>query len=407
MTSSSRLLGLAFLLLVSSDTLQAGEKFPLQPTPPGTARRSSPSSAPAVGRKVPLEPPHDSRSFEAFLNRCQRERIPFKLSLKQFGQECARAQQAGRLPNELRCLKGFTWFFGFAIDAKNKDIILLGLKDPGRPPIDIDCLVTALRTAYEGKFPACSLEKHPDPQYQESIIRGIPWGTRWAEIMIEADYDMKKISQGQVSPGISGLNSWFDLWNKATRRLREQGYTGQIQQANRWCFTRPKKDIQRTLTLLDNEVVLLYRNPVMLETEQEIEGKYGAGVIAKEAEEFALGFTRELNLLGKKYKSIGELLALYRLQDLMVHLKLFTRGAPPPQAEYWLTAYKHPYAGPAKAVPTLSRTAQYTLSPDGNPILYTLNVAGGVRMNLNLDPKSFKSEQAPASLKQRILGGRE
>ena len=38
-----------------------------------------------------------------------------------------------------------------------------------------------------------------------------PWQSRWAEIMIAADYDMKRVWQGQVDTHINDLKSGVDL----------------------------------------------------------------------------------------------------------------------------------------------------------------------------------------------------
>jgi hypothetical protein len=350
--------------------------------------------------KVPLEPPWDAASFERFLDRCRRDHTPYRLSLRQLAEDCVRAERSGKLPEELRYLRGFTWFFGYLIDRDKGDVYLLGLKDSQRPPIDIDCLVTALRATYENKTPSCSLDPHPDPKYQKSVVLGVPWETRWAEIMIEADYDMKKICQGREDPHIPEIVSWFDLWTR--QQLLKPG--GEGQELNRWWFNRPRKDVARTLLLdKDGDFVLLYRNPVVVMTEQNIDGKFGTGTVAREADQFATAFTRNLPQLGKRYKSIGELLALYRLLDLAVHLKQ-VGDVYPPVKDYWLTGYRYPYAGPAKEVPTLTRQVSNVVGPDGRSHQFT--ISGGVRMPLDLDRGTFKRDPSARALKDRLLGDR-
>jgi hypothetical protein len=341
--------------------------------------------------------PWDGPSFESFIARCRHDHIPYRLSLRQLAQECQDAERGGRgLPADLRYLKGFTWFFGYLIDRKGGDIYLLGYKDPERPPIDIDCLVTAIRAVYEGKTPSCSLEAHPDPKYQKSIVLGVPWQTRWAEIMIEADYDMKKVCGGYEDPRIPEIVSWFDL------SLREmQRNPNAPDQGNRWWFNRPKKDVARTLLLdKDGDFVILYRNPVVVMTEQKVDGKFGTGTIAKEAEQFSTTFTRNLPQLGKRFKSIGELLALYRLLDLVVHLKE-VGDVYPPVKDYWLTGYRSPYAGPPKEVPTLSRQVSGIQATDGKS--YSFGIRGGVRMPLDLDRQSIRRDDSATDLKTRLL----
>src|SRR5262249_45000005 len=135
------------------------------------------------------------------------------------------------------------------IDRPRGDVILLGIKDPSRLRINVDCLVTALRAAYTGRTPVCSLDPHPNPLLQQAVIAGIPWKGRFPEIMIEADYVMKAITQGICDPQISGLRSWLDLMTQA----QGENPTPRFQQVNRWWFNRPKKDVSRTV-ILDGDI---------------------------------------------------------------------------------------------------------------------------------------------------------
>src|SRR5262245_55009540 len=49
--------------------------------------------------RVPQKQPVGVRSFVQFVDDARRARLPYKLSLKEFAQECARAQlQTGRIP---------------------------------------------------------------------------------------------------------------------------------------------------------------------------------------------------------------------------------------------------------------------------------------------------------------------
>src|SRR5436190_22878694 len=119
-------------------------------------------------RPVMLEQPWDVKSFERFLDGCRRDKRPYKLSLRALAKDCYEAERAtGKIPTALRRLRGFTWFFGFVLDRENDDVFLLGLHDPQRPPIELDCLVTAVQAAYSGQAPYCSLDPHPKPEFQK------------------------------------------------------------------------------------------------------------------------------------------------------------------------------------------------------------------------------------------------
>jgi hypothetical protein len=359
----------------------------------------------------PLRPPSNRAEFERFLARARREHRPLRLSLAQLARACRAALRHSReLPSELRHLKGFTWFFGYVIERDQqgvRDIHLLGLRDPSRPPIDIDCLATALRSAYLNRPPYCSLDPHPDERFQKSVVLGVPWNTRWAWVMIEADYNMKMICQGQVDPRIPGLNSWASLL--ARRVLTRPGTLKPMQ--NRWWFDR--QEVPRTLILDDSgDLALLYANPVLVHTElnrnrpqltRGPDGKtrglsakkdgFGTGATSEDAARFARSFSSHLPQLGRKYPWIGELLGLYRLLDLAVHLR--AARALPPDPEYWLRDYKGPYRGPARVKPTLRRTIAAGR--------WRIPIWGGVKMPLDLDQHHFRKDASAGDLKQRVL----
>jgi hypothetical protein len=346
---------------------------------------------------MPPEPPANSKSLKGFIDQCERQGIPYKLSLKQLAQECRRAQEAGTIPEHLRYLRGFTWFFGYVIDREHGDIWLLGIQDPTRPPIDLDCLATAVKAAYARQAPACSLDPHSNPQLQKSVVRGVPWTTRWAEIMIAADYTMKKVGQGRLNPHIPGLTSWFEM---NLRNLRKRT-GGSRSQTNRWWFKY--EDRPRTL-ILDGtgDLVMLYQNPVILGTEKQVGGKFGTRTIAPEAHKFARDFTRHMIRIGQHYTSVGELLALFRLLDLMNHLCQVGKVGPR-EGRFWAVDYKHPYAGPPAALPTLTRSKQLKWTRGRTRYSGWSKVAGGVLMNLGLDGRQAKKE-ANRDLKKWILG---
>src|SRR5262249_37572199 len=128
-------------------------------------------------------------------------------------------KEGGCLTAELRFLRGFTWFVGYLVNDVDDDVILLGLKDPSRPPLDIDCLVTAIKSAYSGSVPYCSLEDHPDPAYKKCVVEGVPWNTRWAETMIFADDDMGKTLSGALDPHIPGFKIWRRHFHEIVTKL--------------------------------------------------------------------------------------------------------------------------------------------------------------------------------------------
>jgi hypothetical protein len=228
-------------------------------------------------------------------------------------------------------------------------------------------------------------------------------------VMIIADYTMKKIAQGFL-PGL-GVASYLD--RKAAALFSPQAPQGEQpqehpQQApqqprqaprneiNRFWFTRsPKDTAPRSVILAEDEdshaadLVLLFRNPVVVLTEQQVNGKFGTGAIGAEAEEFAGDFTKNMGPLSRKYGSIGALLSLYSLLDVMLHLRVVGK-MDPPEMGFWLHKLKTKSKGPPASVPSLWR---YAWSAQDNT-LRELYVTGGVRMPLSLEQKAVKIELA-------------
>src|SRR5262249_4972807 len=107
-------------------------------------------------------PPTTAAGFRELVAKCSRDHVEYRLSLGRLARELEDSERRGSIPDELRALRGFNWFIGFAIVEDGdlgRDVLLLGMHDPSRSPMDVDCLATAIRVVAEGKdIPACSLE---------------------------------------------------------------------------------------------------------------------------------------------------------------------------------------------------------------------------------------------------------
>jgi hypothetical protein len=366
-----------------------------------TAAIAGTSTAQTISRRpIPWQAaPTDIKSLEKFLLQCQLDGKPFKLSLKLLAEEWIEGNRVGRIPKAVETLRGFTWFFGFLVDRERDDVYLLGLVDTARPPIDFDCLVTALRAVHSGEAPFCSLDRHTDPKLQKTVIGGVDWKTRWAEIMVEADYDMKKMAIGEINTHVRGLTSWFD------RKIdfAFQGGDPMAPQVNRWWFSR--NDVPRTL-IIDSpkgqppDLVLLLENPVVVLTEEEVDGKYGTGAVTKEAKDFANSMTKNLSAVGQSNRPIAQLLSLYRLLDLAVHLHV-VGGVSPPKSDFWFTSYSGSFNGPPKSFPTVRRT-RLVYDQERSRVI-EIQAMGGVQMLLNLSTKQYPRVRSDDSLKSRML----
>lgn len=172
------------------------------------------------------------------------------------------AMQSGEMAKQAESLCGLTRVSGYVIDAKSKDIVVVGKVDPTLPPLNLDDFTVALRNAWHmytqtrGRVryysdPGCSID--PDPrvlgqlreltsspldftnsdevkartaqwreigrQPQKVRVMGVPFDSNFAKVMVDADYYMKRLVNGSVSLGIDGFRSLTDLH---ITRIREE-----------------------------------------------------------------------------------------------------------------------------------------------------------------------------------------
>jgi len=168
------------------------------------------------------------------------------------------AKEAVKIPlrKEVENLAGIGWLEGFVIDPDNHDVILIGKSTTNWPTLHIDDLVVNIRNVWNREsYPYCSLDPQPENILkinniasrggivnsvdqmneffnqikkalgpQKIVVGGVPRNSRHAHVMINADYHMKKLSQGLIN--LKGIHSYIDIMlADAKKRIEE---TGQI-----------------------------------------------------------------------------------------------------------------------------------------------------------------------------------
>ena len=154
------------------------------------------------------------------------------------------------LSDEIRNLCGIGYLEGFIVDESgDKDIILVGCQSKERPSLYLDDLIVNMRNVgLSEQFPYRSLDPRSEDILalnklfnlertlksqeekdafftklvstvgpQQVVVGGVPRNSRHAHVMIDADYHMKKVSQGHVEvPGVtSSLDRSLDEAKKA------------------------------------------------------------------------------------------------------------------------------------------------------------------------------------------------
>jgi hypothetical protein len=153
---------------------------------------------------------------------------------------------------------GLTRIDAFIVDEKNQDCLLVGEVDRRFPELHLEDCVTALRNVWLSPVdPACSIDPHQEDlagfmgiveesgratspeQIQRLLNRmmevgrrprhvsvfGVPFQSRFAQGLVEADYHMKKVASG-IIPHPAGLKSF-----------REIAFSWMVAQAKQSCGT--------------------------------------------------------------------------------------------------------------------------------------------------------------------------
>jgi len=251
------------------------------------------------------------------------------------------------------------------IDEANKDIVLYGANRPSRPAIQFDDLCVCVgnvwnpeRTRYVGgqfPYPFCSLDPLPGAMAavdevlldrgnwnlrelanrriliqkltdalgpQQVRIGGISWHVRLAHVMIDADYHMKKVSQGHVVvPGVRSVSR-----QSIDGQRRSSGIGGSLRKIlgsrahrngasmSRFWFHLDKK---HPIFLVADGIVSVNKCAMIILTERQISAADGTlqdgGGDDPDAEAFATELSDQLRLGQTGVREYEDLENLYRL----------------------------------------------------------------------------------------------
>jgi hypothetical protein len=159
------------------------------------------------------------------------------------------------IPDDIRYLAGLQRVQYIFIDPENRDIVLAGPAEgwkvdnlgnvvgvtTGRPVMQLDDLVVALRSADEARNGGISCSIDPTPEgmqrlqqylrtkstignpsqtlrdYEQSLgpqqisVTGVPAASRFASVLVAADYRMKRLAMKMDEPPVRGLPSYLDM----------------------------------------------------------------------------------------------------------------------------------------------------------------------------------------------------
>lgn len=327
-------------------------------------------------------------------------------------------------------LCGITRLSGFLVDKKNHDIILFGDVDPTLPPLRFDDLVIAMRNAnfaYVRKVgrvryytpPGCSIDPNPavirqmqtvsdklsgtrtpeerkqfldqwreiGQQPQNVRVMGVPFDSRFAKVMVDADFYMKRLANGTVRLDIDGFRSMTEMSLEGAQKALDSGQSVETGQTlNRFWFCPGDTTFSD-----DDGVVLLRSCPVKLLTEQEYlttTGMKGYGRPDPMARRFAEDFTAKYGQICEARPIYKELAGLFRLFAIA---KLFKEENAAAEAgfnqNYLLDQYPAKDVGVFRAVKGITDVQEISSEKDteggGKYTAYLWHMSfGGVSMDI-------------------------
>ncbi|MBM3298956.1 MAG: DUF4384 domain-containing protein, partial [Deltaproteobacteria bacterium] len=362
------------------------------------------------------------------------------LSLRVLQDKLRECRQPDKCPDELLRLGGMTRVLGYVVDEANQDLILVGQVDQSMPQLHLGDFVVAMRNTWNGSEPpGCSID--PDPEvvnelqgitsgenvnpasqkFKESVkkwkevcsrpqktrIMGVDPDTRFAHVMIDADYYMKRLVNGSVDLEIDGFKSLSHMTlDLAGRQIEENGAISiPAFVFNRFWFSPGEYSFVEDGTsawIRDGGVILLTEEEFLTKSGQIV----GSGKPNHLAEKFTEAFSKSYPEIAKKKPIYSELESLFRFVALarVMNLKRAAEASGV-QLDYLLSEYPVNAVPVSETLPGLSNVNELKHRKRNMEYYFCLKNCGGVSMDIPMNDKVFvpaKQEVSSAIAKDVI-----
>ncbi len=356
---------------------------------------------------------------------------------------------------DLLQLGGMNRVLGVLIDREPRDVVLIGLREPLRPPLQTDDLAVALRHAwlkyavrdgdhYVYSHPGCSIDPVPDviraldaighelsiaaPSAQKGLLArwhdvcqtpqavrvlGVPADTHFAQVMVQADYDLKRLADGTDSPQGDWLLSVSERSMRRSRLAFETSATVAEAPAsglNRFWFS-PEGPLYDAA----EGIVLFRRCGLRLLTEWMHAGASGEVAPSGRDDPLARVFARDVTVL---YGSLAaarpvfaELQGLFELEAVAQVLKHVSGEAVADGLRYLLEEHRVAAVPVPRELPGRSAVSEWSgeraTFRGRNQIQITVPSCGGVDMDMDVAGSLAPSaDPRLARLRREILESR-
>lgn len=342
---------------------------------------------------------------------------------------------------QARSLCGITRVLGYLEDPSTKDVIFVGEVAPSLPALHADDLAVALRNAWRvyaktsGRVryyaaPGCSIDPDPrvlrqlqqvqaersiseDPdslkqftdewtavgrQPQKVRVMGVPFDSRFARVMVDADYYMKRLVNGSVELGIDGFESVSGMSARTAKEAIASGKWDSVpkQSMNRFWFSPGEStyDVVDGVTMLRNCTVRLLTEEEFLTSHNQVAG---TGRSSPHAAAFARGFTARYDAIAAARPIYRELEGLFRFAAIARLMK--DAGEKCAGLDYLLKSHKVAVVPVSRAVNGLTsvREVSHTSETDRGTVTARMwfTSCGGVSMDVR--PKRVSQPAKPMS----------
>ncbi len=303
-----------------------------------------------------------------------------------------RLSDSGRGNSELIELGGITDLAGMVYDDKNKDLIIVGQINKGKPPITLDDLVVSMRAVFiYKKTPTVSIDKTPETitsKKQTVNYEGGIENTHLGKDMLDADILLKNLALGKKE--VQKVDSYVSLKANQSQEGKDEEYI-----ASRFWF----KNMTPSLAVREGVFAIMDMR-VGIETEVVYAEDKGVplqelpGIRDKIGDEFARQAIENLSDISQDFPVLTRAMPILALVSLAKGMETLQMDV---QLDYWLHDYKVPCVETLKYYDLIEENREI----NGRNMLLT--VSGGFDTN----PLVIKLKKGNVTaLKEAVLNSR-
>jgi hypothetical protein len=336
------------------------------------------------------------------------------------------ANSKTQISSELMNFCGMNRIYGYAIDEKRNDIILIGGRMEPSNDITLDDFAVAMKNIWlETTPPGCSIDprpkemetlknlmeslnKHSDEFIQDRILSkwkksaefesvrvlGISKNTSFAKTMVDADYLMKKISDGTYPIRLRGFKSFNRMMLESNEK--EFKKNGSLEQKDFLCRFWFYPDENKFITTTN--ALYLQNSSVKLLTEEEYwNGKgemVGKGNAHPVAEKYVEKFTKNYQAISNREPIYAQLETLFRMvaiQKLLKERNVFKPNND--MIDFWVNKYQLNIVSTQDSVRAIySYNRLYSTMGDRSLTILS-PMAGGVSISTEFSDSCFISDK--------------